>query len=198
MKHRMVMFFLLIMMIWSHAGIHSVVEQYQKKNVELWYDLVVYWDVREREEKHSGHAFLTPGDKFNFSFDTNKWTSDGVTVWQYNSASNQVLIRDLLDVDLSMHPSTLFEDLLNKTFVETPDGANKQVATWVNPAPKRGEDRRIEVLYDKKKSIILSAVFVDEDGNINTYTFTKTRFPEQISEELFTFVIPEGADVLEN
>ncbi|MFW6254101.1 MAG: LolA family protein, partial [Chitinivibrionales bacterium] len=73
--------------------------------MQISFDLSIFWAVRERTEEKKGELYVSPGDKFRAEVGQTIWVSDGQTYWQYSKAANQVVIKDLLDVDLSMHPS---------------------------------------------------------------------------------------------
>ncbi len=169
------------------------------KGMELHFDLEIYWAVREKTEQKSGKVFLASGDKFYAQVGATTFVSDGVTYWQYSKASNQAVIKDLLDVDLSLHPS----QIINKYFAERSytitDKSPKQ-ATLVWTAPQNGApagEQSITALVDTKKFLIKKLTVTDKTGNTSAYVFTKTKLDTPIPPEKFTFVVPQGANVLD-
>ena len=74
-------------------------------------------------EKKSGSLQLMPGDKFRLTIGSTEWISDGHTYWQYNEKTSQVIIKNLLDVDLSMHPSQMIKTYLGYAYQVKSDDA---------------------------------------------------------------------------
>ncbi|MBD3392966.1 MAG: hypothetical protein GF418_12745 [Chitinivibrionales bacterium] len=167
--------------------------------LEASFDLKIFWKVREKTEEKSGTLMLAPGDRFRLELGPTVWVSDGRTYWQYSTATQQVVIKQLLDVDLSMHPSQIISTYLHEyayTVKET--GGRQTVLSWTRPPDAANVyANAITVWVDTKKMILKKLHIVDTNGNESTYTFKKTKLGVEFPEETFTLQIPEGASVLD-
>jgi len=161
--------------------------------------LTIDWKVREKQEQKQGHITLAPGDRFRVELDNTIWVCNGQTFWQYNSATGQVIIKRLLDVDLSSHPSQLFETYLRTYRYEVAQqDADRAVLAWKADSSSAGSFyTSITLSVDRKKTILQSIAVVDRNGNASTYEFRKTRLGGDVQKSRFEFETPKGAHVLD-
>ncbi len=161
--------------------------------------LTILWKVREKQESKTGSMKLATGDRFRVELGPTTWVCDGQTVWQYSSASNQVVIKRLLDFDLSSHPSQMLATFVNGYEYRVLENTARQaVLSWEADSSEAASFyRSITVFYDKHKGTISSFALIDRHGNESTYQFTKTVLGGPIPRETFEFAIPKGAHVLD-
>lgn len=162
-------------------------------------DMTIWWAVREKEEKKSGHLLLAPGDRFDVTLGESRWVCDGRILWQYSGDANQVVIKRLLDIDLSAYPSQVLSTYLMK-YSYSVDSQNEKeaVLSWKSDPTNPDRDyRSITLSVDPRKAVVQKLEVVDTNGNRSTYLFRKTRFGIKIEPKTFTFAIPEGAHVLD-
>ncbi|MBD3316095.1 MAG: hypothetical protein GF344_09930 [Chitinivibrionales bacterium] len=184
----------------THPLIDSIRAKYDfDKGIELAFELETYWAVREKTRKRKGHVILGPDDRFRAEVDNVVWVCDGRTYWQYNNKTNQVIIKRLLDIDLSMHPSQIIKTYLTEYdfSVKEQDGREAILEGVRVSKENDGRKQTVTLWVDKKKNTIVKAVSVDRQGNRNTYMFTKTRPAAGADPGTFQFEIPEGAEVLD-
>jgi outer membrane lipoprotein-sorting protein len=167
--------------------------------LETDFDLEIFWKTREKTEKKEGTLYLAPTDRFRLELATGVWVSDGRTYWQYSSATQQVVIKNLLDVDLRMHPSQIISRYLHDyTYTMGEHDGRQAVLVWM---PAEGEEKpdakSVSIWVDTKKLVMKKLVVEDTGGNVSTYTFKKTRIGETVPQSVFTFDTPEGASVLD-
>jgi outer membrane lipoprotein-sorting protein len=165
----------------------------------LQFDLEIYWAIREKTEKKSGKVQLADGDKFRARVGNTVFVSDGVTYWQYNEGSNQAVIKDLLDVDLSMHPSQLISEYLTqRDYTVKEHNGNQAILVWQAPqSDAPAGEQSITAVVDTNNNLIKKLTVVDKTGNTSAYTFTKIKLDSAIAPETFTFIVPQGANVLD-
>lgn len=169
--------------------------------MEMVFDLEIFWKVREKTEKKSGVIEIGPNDKFRVEMDKNSWVCDGQTYWQYSKATKQVVIKRLLDVDISLHPSQVIKTYLTE-YKYTVENEDEKTAflTWKCPEEEtagQNKPKELAAWVDKNSGTVKKLKIVDKSGNESTYTFKKTRLDVQIPAETFNFTIPEGATVLD-
>jgi outer membrane lipoprotein-sorting protein len=162
-------------------------------------DLTILWKVREKQESKSGSMQLAAGDRFRVVLGPTTWVCNGQTVWQYSSATNQVVVKRLLDFDLSSHPSQMLSTFVNGYAYRVQENTEKQaVLLWEADSTQSASFyRSISVFYDKRKGAISSFAMTDRHGNQSTYQFSKTVLSAPIPRETFEFAIPKGAHVLD-
>lgn len=185
----------------SSAGIVETIRaQYSgSQTLVTEFDLTILWKVREKQESNSGRMQLSPGDKFRVQLGPTTWVCNGQTVWQYSSRNKQVIIKRLLDFDMSSHPSQMLATYVNDYDYEVLEDTERQVILqWqAGEDEKKAFYRSITIYYDKRAKAVSSLILVDRHGNESTYRFKRTVFGQEIPRETFEFEIPKGAHVLD-
>lgn len=183
----------------EHAIVTALKEKYSgKTTLELEFDLEIFWAVREKTEKKRGRLCLAPGDRFRIEVGSTAWVSDGHTYWQYGKQTSQVVIKDLLDVDLSMHPSQIIASHLDHTYSVDSENEKQIVLSWTRPEDgPRTQYRKVTLWVDRKKVVVSKLQVIDESGNQSTYAFTKVEFGGRPANGMFVFETPKGATVLD-
>ena len=183
----------------ENAVIAALKKKYNEKtSLELTFDLDIFWKVREKHDKKSGSLHLMPGDKFRLAIGSTEWISDGHTYWQYNEKTSQVIIKNLLDIDLSMHPSQTILTYLGHSYKVKSDDEKQTVLTWSATDPDQKKTHKKTTLWvNKKNNTIDKVCAVDKNGNKSTYTFKKTKTGVQFPLTLFEFEVPKGVDILD-
>lgn len=168
------------------------------KSVNLAFDLTIFWSVRERYEKKSGELVFSPGEKFRLNMGSSTWVSNGQTYWQFSKKTNQVVIKSLLDIDLSLHPSSMMQSFLSYTFSTFSSDDKSIILKWEgDPSNSDLPYKKITINVDRKKMEISELTVTDDDNNESRYTFKKSKFGAAEPASTFDFSIPEGADVLD-
>ncbi|MFW5960104.1 MAG: LolA family protein [Chitinivibrionales bacterium] len=180
--------------------INSVKKKYSgKKPLRVEFEVEIYWKIRERTQEKRGTFYLNPGDRFRVETGKSVYVCDGQTFWQYNKESNQVIIKNLLDVSLSMHPSQQLSDYLQLDYdIQKRDG-DKIVLNWKgNPDDIKEQYNTIRIVIDKDDAEVTEMYLLDKNGNKTTYRFKKTESGINIDKSKFKFEIPEGVDVFDS
>lgn len=165
--------------------------------LEIVFDVTIYWSVREKEDKLSGHAWLARGDRFKLESGNVLYSSDGRTYWQYNKQTNQVIIKNLLDVDLSILPSQMFTDYVQNYTYRIASLGNDRTVLKSTGVPS-GHVQSITITVKTKTNTIESIVVNDKNGNRSTYTISKIRAGIKLTDDNFVFEIPKGANVFDS
>jgi hypothetical protein len=166
--------------------------------IESKLTLNIYWSVREKEEKKQGSILLAPNERFRVAIGNETFVSNGKTIWTYNGKANQVVIGDLADVDLAVHPSRLFMTYVGTCpFHEKERKNGTALFTW-NGDSSAIAYTSIRLWVRVKTGTIMKCSLTDSNGNIFTYTFSNTAFGERAPKEAFDFVIPNGARVVDS
>jgi outer membrane lipoprotein carrier protein len=168
------------------------------KTIEASFTQKIWWAVREKEEQKTGRILIGQGDKFRVEIGDMTWVSDGTDCWQYSAVTGQVIIRRLADIDLAVHPSRIFSAYLSKSRYETvkEDSLSATVESVPDTAVKTPTGK-ISVVIRKKDVSISSITTRDRNGNHTSYEFKKVKLNAPLRNDIFTFAIPEKAQVLD-
>jgi len=184
----------------------DIMDEVRKKydlsqTIESDFEVDIYWYIREREEHKEGSFIIAPGDKFTVSLDKTHWICDGQTYWQYNENAGQVIIKRLLDIDLSAHPSQMLMKYLHEYQYSLKEKKKKElILEWTRPAAGANANsyyQSIILTIDRENHIVLSLKVTDKNQNVSTYTFKKTKFNITPQPGAFTFDVPKGVSVLD-
>jgi outer membrane lipoprotein-sorting protein len=198
-KYSVVLFFLLVAAstLSANTSLDSFLSKVTTTPVDIEFKLDIFWAVREKIENKKGRLLLAPQEQFDFLLGKSRWVSDGVTVWQHNIRTNQVFIRDILDMDISSFPSALFEKFKERVFSVDSEDGNLVKYSWSRNGEKALYEK-VAIVISKTTGVATQLILEDEDGNISTYHFKKFEFLENIDESDFSFELPKGAEVIEN
>lgn len=167
--------------------------------MEAQFELKTYWSVREKEETKAGKLSIAPQNRFRVEVGNDLLVSDGQTYWQYSKKTAQVIIKNFSDLDLQMHPSQLLSTFLtNYEYVEKSNSNGVNVLSWNADSENKGGYTAIEVSVESKTGEVKVLKLTDRNGNIQTYSFKKTVFGAKFSQKVFTFEVPQDAQVLDN
>ncbi len=172
----------------------ALLDKIRNEPVEMTFSLEIYWSIREKSEKKKGNLLLAGEDNFDLSLDKSRWVSDGVTVWQYSDKSDQLVIRSFMDMDFSLHPSTMFDRFGERKFKSIRED-DDDIFRWADVDDP--EYSRIDLKFNDKKNSFKWILFVDKDGNESRYRFSKMEFLKAVDEDRFTFTAPEGTEVFD-
>lgn len=184
----------LVIPIFAQKDLENLLERIQKDPVEMEFSLEIYWSVREKTEKKKGKLALSGEDNFDLTLNKSQWVSDGITVWQYSSKSEQLVIRSFLDMDFSLHPSTMFERFGKRSFDKVTEDES-DIYRWSSESDP--EYSRIDVKLSDDNQRFETILFVDTEENQSRYTFSEMKFVDSFSDDRFTFTAPEGAEVFD-
>jgi outer membrane lipoprotein-sorting protein len=169
--------------------------------VTATFDLSIYWNVREKEEKKSGELLIAPGNKFRVTLGKEAFVSNGKTFWQYSEKNSQVVIRDFSDIDESTVPSKfLLSFLSNHAFTEKQRNGSTVELFWKgngNGTAVDGDYTSITAVADEKAGVIKTLKLTDKNENIHTYTFKKTAFDKPPKDDAFQFKPSKNINVLD-
>lgn len=168
--------------------------------IEAQFELKIWWNVREKEETKKGHLFLGSKDKFRVNIADETIVSDGLIYWQHSKKGAQVIIDSLSKMDVSTLPSKLLVSFFkNHSFKILEKNGNQTALKWVaGDSSVESSYKEIEISVVSKTGEIKKLKITDRSGNIQTFTFQKTVFNAKIPEEVFTFEVPDNAQVLDN
>ena len=155
--------------------------------------------TRSTPQNSSGtFAFQRPG-KFRWTYDKpfeQVIVGDGTRVFVYDRDLNQVVARKL-DVALGATPAAILagDNALEKNFNLTAGVASGDLE-FVDATPKTAESQFTRVRIGFRDNLPRRMELTDAFGQATTLEFTSIERNPSLPATLFTFEIPQGADVV--
>jgi len=184
-------------------SINPMIEKVKKKylssgTVEVDFTMTVFWKVREKQEKKEGILLLAPDNKFRVRLGATEWVSDGNAFWQYNRKTNQVIVKNLKNIDLSMHPSQILKKFLSYSYDTDTTNENYFICYWKSQKIRPRSPYKSIILQIKKSDYTISEIkIIDKNDNESIYMFKKIKTNIPTDTNNFILKIPEGVNLLD-
>ena len=168
-------------------------------SLDVSFSLHILWKVREKEETQTGHIQLVPGEKFRVELGPMLWVCDGTTLWQQETSgkSMQVVVKNLTDADIDMHPSHILTSYLDNYSFRTKEETGSRITVESVSSRKNADIKLLRCIIEKKTGYILSLLVTDRSGNESTYSFKKTKTGCSLNKKLFSYTAPQGVKVID-
>jgi outer membrane lipoprotein carrier protein len=133
------------------------------------------------------------GTKYRISFSGQEIFSNGVTVWNYDKAANEVTISNLENSSGAVTPQKLFTNFYDKDFLYVLNGEKKSGGRVLQeiemtPVDKKNKNfHKVYVQIDKTAKTIYSTRVLENAGNRFTYTVTSMKTNKPVAETVFVF-----------
>ncbi len=150
----------------------------------------------------AGKIYIKDGKKYRFESEDQVVVTDGKSVWTYNNLSNQLLIDNvrensgaLLPRDmLFKYPKNHYASLLR----EEKDGYRTIFVVRLDPKEDTsGFLSAVKLWIQDKTWLIQKIEAVDLNGNSSLYKITNIDNHTKLTDDLFTYSAPAGADVVD-
>jgi len=117
---------------------------------------------------------------------------DGVNVWTYDKAANEVTITKLDNGSNTLTPQKLFTNFYDKDFLYKLNGEKKQGAKTIQeiemtPTDKTKPFHKVYLYVDKTGKTLSSTKVMEKAGNRYSYTVTTLTPNATIADNLFVF-----------
>ena len=149
-------------------------------------------------EQQRGDVTLKRPSMMRWNFTNEKqFVTDGKTMWIYTRADNQVIKYDDISTSTSTADSLLQSlDKLSTIFkVELEPSDSGQHVLILLPNGENSQFKKIRLILSK--SLLVDHVVVtDAFDNVTELQFTNMKLNTEVSDSLFQFDIPSGAEVI--
>jgi outer membrane lipoprotein carrier protein len=132
------------------------------------------------------------GTKYRVSFSGQEIFCNGVTVWNFDKAANEVTISNLDASSGMITPQKLFTDFYNRDFLYLLTGEKKAGSRTIQeiemtPVDKSKPFHKVYVQIDKAAKTIYSTKVLENAGNRYSYTVTSMKTNTPIADNIFVF-----------
>lgn len=137
-------------------------------------------------------SIMMKGTRYRVSFGGQEIFCNGVTVWNYDKAANEVTISKLDASSGMITPQKLFTNFYDKDFLyilngETKVGNKTLQEIEMTPVDKSKPFHKVYLQVDKAAKTIYSTKVLENAGNRYTYTVTTMKTNKPIDDSKFVF-----------
>ncbi len=155
--------------------------------------------LRASNESSGSFVFARPG-KFIWSYRKpyeQVLQADGEKLYIHDKDLNQVTVRALGDAIGSSPAAILFgSNDLEKNFALS-EGGTREGIEWLQAIPRAKDTQFEKIGIGLKDGVPVAMELRDSFGQVSVLTFTKFEKNPSLSGTQFRFVVPKGADVLQ-
>ena len=151
----------------------------------------------------AGSVFMK-GTKYRVNIVGQEIFSDGVNVWTYDKAANEVTITKLDNTSNTLTPQKLFTNFYDKDFLYKLNGEKKQGAKTLQeiemtPIDKSKPFHKVYVYVDKTGKTLSSTRVMEKSGNRYSYTVNTLTPNGTIDDKQFVFDVKKypGVEVVD-
>ncbi|HWR32138.1 MAG TPA: outer membrane lipoprotein carrier protein LolA [Chitinophagaceae bacterium] len=137
-------------------------------------------------------SILMKGTKYRVSFSGQEIFCNGITVWNYDKAANEVTISKLDASSGMITPQKLFTNFYDKDFLYMLNGEKKvgnktMQEIEMTPVDKSKAFHKVFLMVDKAAKTIYSTKVLENAGNRYTYTVNSMKTNKPIDDSKFVF-----------
>jgi len=132
------------------------------------------------------------GNKYRVTITGQEIFCDGLNIWTYDKAANEVTITQLDNSGSSITPQKLFTNFYDKDFLYKLNGEKKAGAKTLQeieltPTDKTRNFHKVYLQVDKASQTIASTKILEKSGNKFTYTVNAFNGNTNVADNLFVF-----------
>lgn len=171
------------------------------KTVRIQFEQTYHWNLTGEEQSIKGELLLEGDDRFRVTTDDQIMVSNGKTLWTYSKPSNRVLIDVLSKSSNTLLPrQVLFKYTQDYASRVTGEELVAERQCFVIEFTTKTGDvffPKIMVWVDKKEWVPRKIEQTDINENVSVYFLHDVEIGAPLPKDIFSFVIPDGVDVVE-
>jgi len=202
--------FVLSIEVHAEENLNAVIDGIQKKYEQINNFQALF--TQESEVKALNKTQLAQGEvwfkkpgKMRWNYNSpnkDQIVSDGKTLWFYDEEEEQVIETPLAQVSETQSTTTLLsglgniKQLFNASFAESV-GINPNGSYLVDLVPKGDEEyNKVTISVNKTDMMVNTLYLYDPFGNLTTVKLADIKVDGGVSDSLFNFKTPDGAEVV--
>jgi chaperone LolA len=153
------------------------------------------------EQNFSGTLIMKKPNHYRIESEHQTIVTDGVTVWMYSTANNQVVIDKYKENSNSISPEQFLLNLPANYYAtllgleKTPEGTI--ILLKLVPKDDRSFVKSVKMLVEKEGWMVRKINILDVNETETTYLVKEIKLNSNIKEKTFTFETPDGAEVVD-
>jgi len=164
------------------------------KGIQAAFTLTVQDGAGKTQGTQKGTAYMK-GNRYRMSLsgkESKEIFCDGITIWTYDKAANEVTIAKFDPSAKTFTPQSLLTNFYDKDFLyklngDTKIGAKTLAEIEMTPIDKTKNFHKLYIYVDKKANTIYSGKVLDKSGNKYTYTINTINGNAPVSDAMFVF-----------
>jgi outer membrane lipoprotein carrier protein len=185
---------------------YEVLEDVRKKydsikDAEISFSQHVWFERTNLEQRSAGTLLLKKGNRYRVEMEDRTVVTNGATVWSYSPVTGQVIIDTYSPQAKALSPEEVLTgapDDYDATLAgnERLQGKDVMVLKLV-PRDEHSLITSLKLWVDPSSFLIRKAELEDAGGKKTAYTIENLRTNIGVEDSIFTYTIPEGAEVVD-
>ena len=196
---------LLIFAVATHAeGKNSRLDGFifEVYNFQAGFKQTLYNEDGENMETSNGQVFMQKPGKFRWIYQqpyTQLIITNGETLWIFDADLEQVTIRDISDTFESTPAAMILsgKEVIDEHFVVI-DMGEIDGYEWIELTPRDVENQYSSIRLGFDGEVLGMMILFDNLGQTTRIDFENQKVNQEINEELFRFIPPEGVDIIDD
>jgi len=182
--------------------VKKVKDTYQDlRTVVIEFEQDFKWKLAGTNQTVNGKIIIKDNVKYHVEIDNNTIVTDGVTIWNYSKANNQVIIKNAEKADADQLPSKIllkYAEDYNVTLVGEERLQNTECYVLLFKS-KTGDDyyQQMKAWISKKNWMTAKIEQIDINQNVNTYLIRSVQTNTPIDDSNFIFRTPKGVEEID-
>lgn len=207
------LFFLLLVLsieVYAEDNLNTVIEGIQNKyeqinNFQAQFTQESEVKALNKTQLAEGEVWFKKPGKMRWNYSTpnkDQIVSDGKTLWFYDEEEAQVIETPITQVSETQSTTTLLsglgniKQLFDASFADT-ENVSPNGSYLVDLVPKGDEEyNKVTISVGKKDMMVNKIYLYDPFGNLTTVKLADIKTNGGVSDSLFDFKVPDGAEVV--
>jgi chaperone LolA len=189
----------------------EVTVKYVTENLQRGYEMIddataqfdqhVRFGFSNIEQTFSGTLMMKKPNHYRIESEHQTIVTDGVTVWAYSKANNQVIIDKYKENSNSLSPEQFMLNLPANYYASVLGSEKFSEGTVILlklvPKDDRSFVKSVKLSVDEHGWLVRKIIILDVNETETTYTVKDIKLNTNIKEKTFAFDTPEGAEVVD-
>jgi chaperone LolA len=189
----------------------EVTVKYVTENLQRGYEMIddataqfeqhVRFGFSNIEQTFSGTLMMKKPNHYRIESEHQTIVTDGVTVWAYSKANNQVIIDKYKENSNSLSPEQFMLNLPANYYASVLGSEKFSEGTVILlklvPKDDRSFVKSVKLSVDEHGWLVRKIMILDVNETETTYTVKDIKLNTNIKEKTFAFDTPEGAEVVD-
>jgi chaperone LolA len=153
------------------------------------------------EQNFSGTLTMKKPNHYRIESEHQTIVTDGITVWAYSTANNQVLIDRYKENSNSISPEQFMLNLPENYYASilgSEKSANGNIVLLkLVPKDDRSFVKSVKISVEDQGWLVRKIMIIDVNETETTYIVKNIKLNTNIKDKTFTFDTPEGAEVVD-
>ena len=211
MKTRMILGLMVLGVMEMRAQEKELTVQYVTENLQRRYEMIdnataqfeqhVRFGFSNIEQTFRGTLIMKKPNHYRIESEHQTIVTDGVTVWAYSTANNQVIIDKYKENSNSLSPEQFMLNLPANYYTSVLGleklSEGELILLKLVPKDDRSFVKSVKLSVEEHGWLVRKIMILDVNETETTYTVKDIKLNTNIKEKTFAFETPEGAEVVD-